>query len=69
MYMSITTTISHEYYVLLTLLKKKRKCSYNSQCHGNMEIRYYQKFYHFISMPFFENFAPPLTQTQLRYCR
>ena len=32
-----------------------------------MEIRYYQKFYHFISMPFFENFAPPLTQSQLRH--
>ena len=33
--------------------EKKRKSSYNSQCHGNTEIRYYQKFHHFISMPFF----------------
>ena len=24
-------------------------------------IRYYQKFHNFMSMPFFENFAPPLT--------
>ena len=46
--MSITYTV-----------EKKRKCSYNSWCHGNMEIRYYQKLHHFISMPFFENFAPP----------
>ena len=29
-----------------------------------MEIHYYQKFYHFISMPFFEGFATPLTQTE-----
>ena len=32
-----------------------------------MEMRYYQKFHHVISMPFFENFAPPLTQSQLRH--
>ena len=24
-----------------------------------LEIHYYQKFHHFISMPFFENFATP----------
>ena len=28
-----------------------------------MEIHYYQKFHHFMPMPFFENFSPPLTQT------
>ena len=32
-----------------------------------MEIRYYQKFHRFISMSFFENSAPPLTQSQLRH--
>ena len=35
-----------------------------------MEIHYYQKFHqfnHFMSMPFFGNFAPPLTQSQVRH--
>ena len=42
--------------------------TYNSQCYGNMEIRYHQKFQLFISMPFFKSFAPLLTQSQLRHC-
>ena len=46
-------------------VEKKRKRSYNSQCHGNMEIHYYQKFHRF--MPFFENFAPTSIQSQLRH--
>ena len=36
--------------------------------HIAMEIHYYQKFHHFISMPFFKNFAPLLTQRQVRHC-
>ena len=43
-------------------VEKKRKCYYE-----NMEIWHYQKFHHFISLPFFGNFAPPLTQSQLRH--
>ena len=33
-----------------------------------MEIHYYQKFHHFVPMPFFGNFAPSLTQSQVRHC-
>ena len=32
-----------------------------------MEIHYYQKFHHFVPMPFFGNFAPSLTQSQVRH--
>ena len=32
-----------------------------------MEIHYLQKFYHFVAMPFSENFAPPFPQSQLRH--
>ena len=53
--------------IIYTVEKKiKIKCS-NSWWHGNIERRYYQKFHHFISSPFFENFAPPFTQIQLRH--
>ena len=38
-----------------------------------MEIHYQQKFYHFITMPFSENFAPPSLRAgyataTARYC-
>ena len=39
----------------------------HSAMEANMEIHYYQKFHHFMAMPFFKNFAPTLTQSQLHY--
>ena len=49
-------------YVYYTVEKKENALIILSA----IKIHYYYKFYHFVTMPFSENFAPPFTQSQVR---
>ena len=63
-----TCTYTYIYYIYKCIVsipytvEKKRKCSYNSQCHGNMEISYYQVIRNLIILslcPFSKISHPP----------
>ena len=56
--------MSTEYY---TVEKKENDITIHSAMEIHMEIHIYQKFHHFILMPFFEKCAPPLTLSQVQY--
>ena len=46
-------------YTYVILLRRKKKCSYHSWCHGNIEIHYYQKISSFYDYALFRKLCTP----------